>query len=161
MPVLQFLGHWFRVDINETPEEYFSHILSRLNVQVNSIRLVSHMRPPLLRKETPRYWCNLFDLWPVKEMFAEQTSITFKERCTYEDDKESNLEDEAFDPLAALNAAKKRASLNIPGHTSCRSRTIVEEGENRASREFELPCCPKLYESSYGKLTFPFLCRKQ
>lgn len=154
---LNFSGRWFRVDVNETPEEYFCHIIAKLDVPIYSISTVSHMRPPMLMRETQKFSYKMFAISGIKDVFPDLAISK-----TYQGTEETQADNEAFDPIAALEEARKRAEIQNPStnQQECFSNLVIGEGESRATREFELQWWPYLYKSSYGKLTFRFYVEK-
>lgn len=160
-----YSGRWFRIDVFQTPVEYFNHILRKIGAPfVDGVRKMRHLKHPMMVTESIRFSYKIFEEELFIRMLQEQHDVPIKINAAYTKCGSLIVNDPYAedDPIAALRAAEKRAgnmsrSESIP---KVRSSVVIGEGEGRSTREFELQWWPELYKTNYGKLTFRFFVNK-
>ncbi|KXJ12991.1 hypothetical protein AC249_AIPGENE16777 [Exaiptasia diaphana] len=157
----KFPGRWFRIELNQTPRKYLNHILWKLKVPVpHSMTKVRHLRQPFLAMETLKITYKTFDVDHVVDFASEQNMHALKLKTAFVNNTETENDQVPENPMAALQFAKSTANSFSHAYPTSRSEIIVEEGEGRATREFELQWWPELYTSDFGKLTPGFFVEK-
>lgn len=161
------IGRWFRVDVNETPYDFFGHILWRVSPPLNAVRQMRHLRQPIIKDWTIRYSYKIMDEEKVREFLEEQSVVPLEMTAAFAGTQRVPLDEDMCsiqDPLAALEAAKRRAHQPKVDRrhitVTSRSSLVIGEGSGRNTREFELQWWPDLYSTNFGKLTLRFFVGK-
>lgn len=147
-------GKWYKIDLCETPKDFLCHILWKLDVPLNAVRLMKHLRQPIIKESTIRFSFKTTNEEAVKSCLSEQSRVPVKM---------SVKPDQVADPLAALKAAKEKAHKPYSTRHSVHStsRVVIAEKQGRSTREFEVQWWPAMYNgSNYGKLTLRFYVSK-
>lgn len=114
--------------------------------------------------ESIRYSYKIYDERVAIELLQEQKEVTVNLHAAFNEHNKLVFDDPYAidDPLVALEAAERRTSQ--PRDTSLRpkvrSSIIIEKGEGRSSREFEIQWWPEIYKTGFGKLSFRFFVNK-
>jgi hypothetical protein len=151
----------------QVPTPYFKHFIYRLGCQVDSIRSVSHKRPPTYARSTTRVSYKEFDFEKFADCIHEQSVVTLKESVLFSGTNEiveANLtldeEIEAAmrrDPWSTNTEAEIQHNMRATLHSSME----IGEGEGRATREIEIIWWPDLFKlTQNGQLTLRFFLKK-
>lgn len=125
---------------------------------------MKHFKQPMMVGQSIRFCYRKFHKDSVIDLLQEQKEIAVRFNAAF--DKNNILvqhdEYEEDDPLEALKAAERRGRQQADGRRfpKIRSSIVIEEGEGRTSREFEIQWWPSLYKTNFGKLSFRFFVNK-
>lgn len=148
------IGKWVRVELSQTPTIFVQHLLCRLNLDVDSIGNIRHLRPPIPSTSTLAYSWKTFDLDKVKLILQEQDLTMVKVSRSYENGKEVERNDATMSAdiiLESIMRDVERYGVNQPRPVKQKSSIVVSECEGqRYSREVEFIWFPKLYSESVG-----------
>ena len=146
------------------PGEYVQILLADMpNAFINNAREKRHLRPPVWKEVSKVLHYRDFYMADIVTALGERSGVPLKLKRTYAGDKEVGERSSTLTGRQALEAAKARARGPVTGSQSptMQLQVIVERGEGRATREFEIIWWPELFSNSnHGKLTLRFYVSK-
>lgn len=82
--ILNFLlGRWVKIDSHQVPKPYFEHLIWKLGVHVNSVRLMCHKAQPCYQGATLMISYKIYQLDPLLDALEEQDLVPFHEKLLF------------------------------------------------------------------------------
>ena len=144
------------------PFIYFEHLISKLGVQVNSVREAPHKQQPCYKSTTRRILYKMFDSETLFLALEEQGLVELKTEVMFagntpcpEDEETSSSSLTAEGEIARAKQSVYR--LENRRRPSSKSLLVVGLGEGQATREVEIIWWPELYRwTRHGQMTVRF-----
>jgi len=158
-----------KVEMLQVPKNYVGHFLTRLDCEVDSIRMVSHKRPPVYYALSKKFSFKLFDIQNFVNCIHEQRIVSLKTAILYSGREEickenrGNMTIDEEIQEASLHSPWDIDQANLSNKRPTMSANIEVSTElvGRATREIEVIWWPDLYKSSNnGKLVIRFYIKK-
>ncbi|KXJ13004.1 hypothetical protein AC249_AIPGENE16756 [Exaiptasia diaphana] len=161
-----FPGRWYRIDLIQVPVSFFKHMVTRLDLVLDSVKYVSHKRPPVYSACAQRLSYKGYTIENVIQCIGEQHLVQLKRDAFYSGYKEVVPTEVSLDE--EIEAAMEYNPYDVtkiaaPRDFRISSLSTIEIGEGigRATREIEVIWWPQLYEiTNHGHMTLRYYVSK-
>jgi len=160
------LGGWFKIDLIQVPLQYFQHFVCRLGFPIDSIRRVSHKRPPSYHQSSKRISYKGYDIQALRDCIHEQQLVQLKESALFSGIHEIQGQEKNMSIDDEIEAAMRCDPWNSNRDVEHRRPTLhtsieVAEGEGRITREIEIVWWPDVFDcSGNGRLFLRYYLKK-
>ena len=154
------------MDKNRFPsgaKQYFEYFITKLGVQVNTVRQVCHRGQPCYQSATLKVSYKLFRLEQLVSALEEQPLVSLQRQLLLEGNEISSNQG---DLSAEDEIARTKARVHIPAgkkkrRPSSKSLLQVGLGEGRATREVEIIWWPNVYTvTEHGQMIIRMYIQK-